>query len=122
MHEPTTFGRRLKAVRALRRLTQDEVAKKSGVPAAMISHYESGVRKTPSADNLVKLAGALKCTTDYLLGQSDELEVPSGRVAATFRRLAEASDDTIEDAVSVIDALLDRERGKEQDREKGRGG
>lgn len=82
------------------------------MPAAMISNFETGARQRASAANLVKLATALSVSVDYLLGRSEDIDLRDDRVLATFRRLAGASDDTIEQAVRVIDVLLDRERGE----------
>lgn len=64
------FSKRLKRARELRALSQAQLATKAGLPAASVSHFESGPRK-PSFDNLKSLASALDVTTDYLLGRSD---------------------------------------------------
>lgn len=105
---PTVFGRRLREARGVRCWTQEELAKESGVPAAMISHFETGVRQRASAANLVKLARALSVSVDYLLGRTDEADIRDDRVQATFRRLSGASAETIDQAVRVVEALLDR--------------
>jgi len=46
---------------------QTELAQKAGLKPAAISQYESGERR-PSFEALLKLAGALKVSTDYLIG------------------------------------------------------
>lgn len=107
--EPSIFGKRLKLVRQVRELTQEELEAKSKVPSAMISHFETGERQRASADNLVKLAEALNVSIDYLLGRSEEPELRGKRVEALFRRLADASDEEIDQSVRVIEAMLDRE-------------
>lgn len=68
------FQERLKSARILRGYNQDELAKKAGMPASSIAHFETGTRK-PSFDSLRRLANALEITTDYLLGRSEELEL-----------------------------------------------
>lgn len=73
---PSEFGRRLAAVRKLRDITQEQLAERSGVPAAVISHFETGVRASASADNLVKLADALRVSVDYLLARTNEIAPP----------------------------------------------
>jgi transcriptional regulator with XRE-family HTH domain len=110
--EPTLFGRRLRELRDKRGWTQEELSERAKVPAAMISHFETGVRGAPSADNLVKLANALEVTIDYLLGRSEEAQVASPRVAAAFRGLAGASAETVDAALDVVETLVDRERRK----------
>lgn len=67
------FKQRLGAARRIRELSQDEIAKMTGLKPAAISHFETGERK-PSFDNLRRLADALKVTTDYLMGRTDNLE------------------------------------------------
>ena len=71
--EPDVFKERLKQARQTRKLQQGELATKSGLPAASISHFESGSRK-PSFDNLRRLAHALEVTTDFLLGRVEQME------------------------------------------------
>ncbi len=75
------FKKRLASARKLRKLSQDELSQRSGLKPAAISHFETGARK-PSFDNLRKLSDALKVTSDYLLGRTDDLE---GFAAADVR-------------------------------------
>lgn len=111
--EPSIFGKRLYIIRNARGLTQEKLGAKSGVSAAMISHFETGERQKASADNLVKLAEALNVSIDYLLGRSEEPEFRGEKVEALFRRLSEASDEQIEQSLRVLDAMLD-ERGNHE--------
>lgn len=65
------FGQRLLFARThfgtmQRELTQDELAKLSGIASTKISNYERGVM-LPSVPNLIKLSRALGCTTDWML-------------------------------------------------------
>lgn len=64
------FCDRLKAARELRRITQDRLAEKMGLPPSQISHYEAGSRK-PSYDNLRSFCQVLRVNSDYLLGLSE---------------------------------------------------
>lgn len=84
------FPKRLLAAREMRELTQAQLAEKAGLPAAAISHFETGGRK-PSFENLVKLSEALGVSTDYLLGREAEPEAAGKEAAALFRDLAKAS-------------------------------
>lgn len=110
MAKPTEFGKRLRELRDARGWTQEQLAERAKVPAAMISHFETGVRGAPSADNLVKLANALQVTIDYLLGRSEEAQVASPRFSAAFRGLADASAETVDAALDVVQSLVERER------------
>lgn len=64
---------RLQEARLKRNLSQSELARISEVPQTTISGYENGKAYTP--DNLIKLAKALKVTSDYLLGLVDKPEI-----------------------------------------------
>jgi transcriptional regulator with XRE-family HTH domain len=121
MPEPSIFGRRLKEVRDSRGWTQLDLSGRAKIPPAMISHFETGVRGTPSADNLVKLANALEVTIDYLLGRSEDPQVASERFSAAFRGLATASSETVDSALTVVQSLVqqDRERKQESDERQG---
>lgn len=66
----TGFSRRLRAARELRALSQGDLARKSGLQSAAISHFETG-RRRPSHANLLRLADALDVSTDYLTGRVD---------------------------------------------------
>lgn len=67
------FAQRLRYIREkVINITQEELASKTGVPSTSISHFESiKDSRKPSFDNIRILAKALKVTTDYLLGLSD---------------------------------------------------
>lgn len=60
--------RRLAAIRTERGMTQDELADASGVSRSSIAKYESG-KHTPSIDIVMKLAIALDCSLDVLIGR-----------------------------------------------------
>ena len=109
MPAPSIFGQRLREARELRGWTQEQLAYESHVSAATISHFETGKRQRASAANLVKLATALSVSVDYLLGRVDAADLRDDRVQATFRRLSDASGDTIDQAVRVLEALLHQE-------------
>lgn len=69
------FPERLRKSREIRRLTQAELAKKAGLPAASISHFETGTR-FPSGESLARLADALRTSVDFLLGRTEGFDLP----------------------------------------------
>jgi transcriptional regulator with XRE-family HTH domain len=73
MAKSSIFTERLVSARDLRGLNQEELANRSGLKPAAVSHFETGARK-PSFDNLRKLAEALEVTADYLMGRSEDPE------------------------------------------------
>ncbi len=67
------FGERLTAARDKRDMNQAELAKRAGLQAAAIGHFERGRRK-PSFANVRALAKALNVSSDYLLGRTSSME------------------------------------------------
>lgn len=57
----------LRAERARRDLSQEELAARSGVSVASLIKYESG-EMTPGIDKIVSMAEALGCTPNDLCG------------------------------------------------------
>lgn len=66
------FNERLKELREKNNLTQEQLAKISGVSSRMIQRYEYGTSR-PRLDAAEKIAKALNITTDELLGNADML-------------------------------------------------
>ncbi len=62
------FAYRLVQARRIRCMSQADLATKSGLHPAAISHFETGNRM-PSIPNLKRLADALNIKTDHLLGR-----------------------------------------------------
>lgn len=61
------LGKHLLVKREQRGYSQEELGELSGIANTMICRFEKG-RSRPNIENLVRLAEALNCTTDYLLG------------------------------------------------------
>lgn len=61
------FGKKIKALRLERNITQKQLADMAGVAVSAISSYESGNRY-PSYDVLISLSRIFHVSTDYLLG------------------------------------------------------
>ncbi len=60
---------KLKALRLKHGYSQREVATRLRVSPSIVSGYETGER-TPSLENLLALSYLYKCSTDYLLGKT----------------------------------------------------
>lgn len=63
---------RLKELRIQNKLTQKQVSELLGISPSIISGYETGER-TPSTEILLSLSYLYKCSTDYLLGKSNDM-------------------------------------------------
>jgi len=69
--------------RALLGLSQAELGQKAGLQPSAISHFESR-RRSPSFDNLRRLADALSVTLDFLLGRESEARSAGPVAGACF--------------------------------------
>lgn len=70
------FGARLREVRLKRRLSQQELAQRVGIPQPHVSAMESGV-KFPNLLTVLRLAVALECKVMELVGVFDKTDLPS---------------------------------------------
>jgi transcriptional regulator with XRE-family HTH domain len=68
----TTFGKRLTEVRKVKKLSQDDLAKKLEAHGAVIGRYERDEVK-PSIEMAAAIAEALEVSLDYLVGNTDLL-------------------------------------------------
>ncbi|GIK23627.1 MAG: hypothetical protein BroJett005_30410 [Ignavibacteriota bacterium] len=110
------FPDRLRAARELRKLSQSDLAERAGFQPSAVSHFETG-RRSPSFDNLKRLADALDVTTDYLLGRVEE---PKGGTPAAagptvnrlFRNAERMSQDDLQTLADFADMLAKKGRQK----------
>lgn len=65
------FGERLKQLRAVRNLTQKQLAIETETSERGIQNYEMGIRK-PAFDVLIALGDYFDVSLDYLVGRSDD--------------------------------------------------
>lgn len=78
------MGARLRALRKLHRLTQQELADLAGVSKSLVSKVETG-EKPGSWDLAIAVARALRVDAGALMGDAPvETREPSGRIAATL--------------------------------------
>lgn len=61
------LGEKIKYLRTVHNLTQEQLADRLGLSKSIISAYENSLRY-PSYDILIKLASIFHVSTDYLLG------------------------------------------------------
>jgi transcriptional regulator with XRE-family HTH domain len=103
------FAERLKTIRAVRNLTQNELAEKSGLPTSSIAQFETKARK-PSFDTLRKLSKALDVSTDYLLGTVDEPKAPeAGNVLfRNYEKLSSRDQDLLQAIIASMMAQNNR--------------
>ena len=66
-----SFGKRLRLIRERRDYTQARLATLAGMHPTQLAHIE-GDRDEPSAKNIRRLARAIDCRADYLLGLTED--------------------------------------------------
>jgi transcriptional regulator with XRE-family HTH domain len=93
---------RLKAVRKVRKLTQLELAEKTGIPVTSIAHFESGSRK-PSIENFYKLISVLNVSADYILGRCDDIAtISTDPIMSSLQSLPELERKMIEKCILAL--------------------
>lgn len=65
--EKMTIGQRLRHMIDARQFTQVSLAKQVGITQAAISNIVTDSSRKPSAPTLLKLAGALQCSPEWLI-------------------------------------------------------
>ena len=61
----------IRGERARRGISQSELAKRVGVSESLVRAWEAG-KATPSGPALLCMSSIFDCTTDYLLGRTNE--------------------------------------------------
>lgn len=68
------IGRRLKAMREKRKMSQRELAETCGLSQSCVSQYERGVITNPTIHTVERFAGALKISRLWLLDEQGDVE------------------------------------------------
>lgn len=104
-------------------LTQGQVAEYEGITPQYLYKLEQGINNPPAWPLLARLARRYKCTTDYLLGLTDNPngyapapELPSfGReVLDVMERLSEGRREELHQHALVLDEAEQREQNERQ--------
>ena len=82
------FSERLKTLRKQAQLTQVDVAEKLGNSQPAYASWERG-HKTPTQENLVKIAQILNVSVDYLVGNSENKDDDLDNIELLFRMNSE---------------------------------
>lgn len=111
----SSFGNRIRELRKLKGMTQEELAADVGLSRRMIVYYETQ-GGSPSPDLLLKLAKALGVSCEVLLGQKRLARRPATpavpfedvRLLRRLKRLEEIPLHDRKTVLKMIDALADR--------------
>lgn len=108
-------GRRIRALRESRGITQVELARALGIPQSNVSEMERGVRGL-TVHQVVKLAKALKVSTDRLLvegnGVADAKPGASLKLVRRLQRIERLPEPRQRVVLKFLDALIDQETGR----------
>lgn len=94
----------LRKVRESKNLSQTELAEKTGLQPSAISHFEKD-RRSPSFDNLKRLADALSVSIDYLLGRDDTSKTFGPAAEKLFRDFGDMSSED-QDTLTKFASML----------------
>lgn len=87
---PSPLGDKIRARRAELGLSLDQLANATDSSKGYLWELENRDKANPSADKLVKIAAALRVTTEFLLDRSSEVTPEAGTLdEAFFRRYKE---------------------------------
>lgn len=95
------FYQRLTGLRQEKSLTQKELAEQLDMSRSAYSLYELGKRE-PDFETLQKLANFFDCTTDYLLGRTDQKK-PEIIDLAAHRKDGDYSKPLSEETMKILD-------------------
>ena len=101
----STLSERMVSLVKMRGLSQKEVAQRAGVTESAVSYYMNGSR-SPQSAILARIAAALNTTVDYLLGQTDNPDLPDARLGYIQRNLGKLNDDELQRAETILKAAF----------------
>ena len=84
------FPELLRKAREDKKLSQTDLAERTGLQPSAVSHFETG-KRAPSFENLKRLADALAVSVDYLLGRSEEPRGSGPMIEQLFRHFNQMS-------------------------------
>ena len=109
-----TFGEKIKKLRKEKNLTQNDLSKTINVHSRLLGKYELDQVK-PTTDVIVKIARALKVSTDYLLFNEETESKPSIYIKdiellELFEKLEKMKGKDKETIISVINAFITKNK------------
>lgn len=106
------FEGRLRKARQIKGLSQAELAKRAGFQPSAISHFETGAR-SPSFENLRRLADALGVSIDFLLGRQTG-DSAAGPLAQKLFRNFEKMTPTDQETIAEMADMLRKKSAKKR--------
>ena len=103
----SVFSERLTALMKAKGFSQKDFAKKANITESATSYYAKGVR-TPSGEVLARIAKALDTTADYLLGSTDNAEIPEEQKELKYlqRNLGKLDEEQLKKAEEMLKLMF----------------
>lgn len=70
----SVFANKFNEILNNKQITAYKVAKETGISQGLMNEYKNGI-KSPTIQNLVRIADYLDCSVDYLLGRTENPDV-----------------------------------------------
>lgn len=99
------IGNRIKYARDLRDVTLDDIAKKVGVAKSTIQRYEAGKITTIKIPVVESIAIALNVNPSWIVGKSDDMELPSQKVPKIMQYYEQLNDIGKQEAEKRVEEL-----------------
>lgn len=61
------YIRRIKQIKSERKITNDELSERTGIPVGTLSKILAGISESPKLSNFVAICEALQCSLDYIM-------------------------------------------------------
>ena len=100
------YGVKLRQLRKERKMSQGELAKELQVTPAAISQFETGIRM-PALPGIVKTADLMGVTTDYLLGRTQEKNLPVELLNEDNQRICRSYDSLSDSSKTAFKEFLE---------------
>ena len=95
------YIKRIKQIKSERKMTNDELADKTGIPGGTLSKILAGISESPKLSNFVAICEALNCSLDYIMYGIEEnsnnytLDEDEIDMVERFRALDQRGRDTV---------------------------
>ncbi|KYG90851.1 hypothetical protein A0U40_17805 [[Bacillus] sp. KCTC 13219] len=107
------LGERLRSLREKRGLKQTEFAERMGIPNQNVSNYERGFRQ-PDYETLKKFADFFEVSTDYLLGRTNQKNIPNDYEIQTIAAHREGDGEWTKEELEEIERFKEFVRMKKR--------
>lgn len=95
------YIKRIKKIKSDRKITNDELAERTGIPGGTLSKILAGISESPKLSNFVAICEALNCSLDYIMYGIEEnsnnytLDEEEIDLVERFRELDERGKETV---------------------------